>query len=541
MLHDLALVAPQLILLFAALFTLVVDPFLHTNTDARRFWGWFGAAFAALAIVAAALLWKFGPFEMQTPAFAHHISASRYSLFFVALVSLCSLVTHLASPRYLVEQGASYGEYYALVHFATFGMACMVAAESIITLFMALEIMSMSVYVLVAFKRGSVASVEAGMKYFIMGSVASALLLYGTAFVYGLAGSTNYIDIGRTLAKPIAGGDLWLGLAMMLVGAAFLFKVAAAPFHMWAPDAYEGAPTPITGLMASGVKVAGFAALLKFVYAGMAGPAMAAMHQHLPHILATVAVLSMTVGNLLALTQRSVKRTLAYSSVAHAGYILLGCVAYVADPTLAGYQQPSGAVPFYLVGYALASLAAFAALASVGKNGEELTGEGQLIGMGRRHPLAGAVLGLAMISLAGVPPTLGFFGKLQLVRDVLGVDGGKYLPHVVILVLNSVVSAYYYLRVTVYVYMRPEGRLPREYVRESSLDWAMGLTAAGLLVVGALPGRAMNLGLASVATIRTATATSHLAYERLAPGAQKTAAPLAVAPADAAAAQAKAP
>jgi len=520
MLHDLALTAPQLVLLFAALFNLVVDPFLPAGEASRRFWGWFGAVMAAIAIGAAALLWLYGPFEMETTAFAHHISATRYSLFFVALVSATALVTHLASPRYLVEQGVSYGEYYALVNFAAFGMACMVAAESLITLFISLEIMSLSIYVLVAFKRTSKASAEAGMKYFILGSVASALFLYGSAFVFGLAGGVSYIEVQRALAKTIANGDLWLGLAVLLVGAAFLFKVAAAPFHMWAPDAYEGAPTPVTGFMASGVKVAAFAALLKLLYAGLSGPALADLHVALPKVIATVAVLSMTVGNLIALTQTSVKRTLAYSSVAHAGYLLLGCVATVADPALPGYLQPSGAVPFYLVGYAVASLAAFAALAAIGKDGEELTGEGQLIGLGRRHPFAGAVLGLAMISLAGVPPTLGFFGKLQLARDVLAVDDGKYLPHIIILVLNSAVSAYYYLRITVYVYMRPEGRLQREYVREPSLGWAMALTAFATLAIGALPGRAMTVGLRSVAAIRTGTATAQLRFERAPQGAQ---------------------
>lgn len=525
MMHDLALTAPLLILLFAALFTLVVDPFLQVDESSRRFWGWFGAAFAGLAIIATAVLWKFGPFEMHTPAFAYHLSASRYSLFFVALVSLCALVTHLSSPRYLVEQGTSYGEFYALVNFAAFGMACMVSAESLITLFLSLEIMSMSVYVLVAFKRTSLASVEAGIKYFVMGSVASALLLYGMAFVFGLAGGVNYVDIARALAKPAAGNELWLALAVLLVGAAFLFKVAAAPFHMWAPDAYEGAPTPVTGLMSSAVKAAGFAALLKFLYAAASGPAMQQLHIELPKVLATLAVLSMTVGNLLALTQRNVKRVLAYSSVAHAGYLLLGCVAVVADPNLAGYGRPTGAVPFYLVGYGVASLAAFAALAAVGKNGEELAGESQLAGLGRRHPLAGAVLSLAMISLAGVPPTLGFFGKLQLVRDVLAVDDGKYLPHVIILVLNSVVSAYYYLRVTVFVYMRPDAKLQREYVRETSLNWAMGICAAILLFVGAMPDRALQLGINAAASVRTGVSAANLAYEQMPNGPNAALAP----------------
>ncbi len=522
MLHDLALTTPLLILLFAALFTLVVDPFLPIQVENRRFWGYFGAAASLMAVVAAAVMWKYGPHEMQTAAFGYHISASGYSLFFVALVSLCAALTHLASPRYLEEHDMAYGEYFALLHFATFGMATMVSAESLITLFIGLEIMSMSVYVLVAFKRTSAASVEAGMKYFIMGSVASALLLYGTAFLYGLSGGTSFIEIQRALVTPgLGNNDLWLGLAVALTGAAFLFKVAAAPLHMWAPDAYEGAPTPITGFMASAVKVAGFAAFLKYLYACLTGPAMADLHAQLPSILATLAVVSMTLGNLVALSQRSAKRTLAYSSIAHAGYLLLGTVAWVADPNLPGYQQPGGAVPFYLVGYALASLAAFGALTAVGKGGEEQTGEAQLIGMGRQYPFAGAVLGLAMISLAGVPPTLGFFGKLQLARDVLAVDDAKYLPHIIILVLNSVVSAYYYLRITVWVYMRPEPRVAREYIKEPSLHWAMGIAAAGLLLIGFLPQRAMDIGLRSVKQIRTGVALQHLQYEQAAPGEKK--------------------
>jgi NADH-quinone oxidoreductase subunit N len=357
------------------------------------------------------------------------------------------------------------------------------------------------------------------MKYFVLGSVASALLLYGMAFLYGLSGGLNFVDIQRALAKGGQGQDLWLSLAVLMTAAALLFKIAAAPFHMWAPDAYEGAPTPVTGLMSSAVKVAGVAALLKFLYPLLSGPAMATLHGNLPKILATLAVVSMTVGNVMALSQTSVKRVLAYSSVAHAGYLLLGALASTADAQLPGYSNPTGAVPFYLVGYALASLAAFAALTAVGKDGEEQTTEAQLVGMGRQHPFAGAVLALAMLSLAGVPPTLGFFGKLQILRDVLAVEDGKYLPYVVMLVLNSVVAAYYYLRITVYIYMKPEPGQPKQYIREPSLQWAMGLTAVAILVLGAMPQRAIDMSRRGGATIRGGHARAHLLYEQRAGGA----------------------
>jgi NADH-quinone oxidoreductase subunit N len=283
---------------------------------------------------------------------------------------------------------------------------------------------------------------------------------------------------------------------------------------MWAPDAYEGAPTPVTGFMAAGVKIAAFAALLKVLYGAVQGPGAALLHFPLPKLLATLAVITMTVGNILALSQRNAKRMLAYSAVAHAGYLLLGCVAAVPDGTLAGYFAPGGAVPFYLVGYALATLAGFAALAVVGKGGEEMTGQAQLLGLGRHYPLAGAVLGLAMISLAGVPPTLGFFGKLELIREVLRVDDGAYLPHVVILVLNSVVAAYYYLGVTVAVYMRPEGKSERTYVRDTGLTWAMGALAAAILALGALPGRAISVSTKSAAAVRPGVTAQHVAHAR---------------------------
>jgi NADH-quinone oxidoreductase subunit N len=190
-------------------------------------------------------------------------------------------------------------------------------------------------------------------------------------------------------------------------------------------------------------------------------------------------------------------------------------VVWNKDPLLGDpYQVAGAAVPFYLVGYALASLAAFAALTTLGKDGEEMTTENQLVGLGRRHPMAGAVLALAMLSLAGVPPTLGFFGKLELLREVLKTDGGKYLPHAIILVLNSVVSAYYYLRVTVWIYMKPEGRVQREYVREPSLSWAMGITAAAILVIGALPSRTIQLAWHAGHGLRTGAATQHLLHAR---------------------------
>ena len=519
MLHDLTLTAPMLLVLLGAMFTLLVDPFLgeggkrDPDGPARHFWGHLGAVISFAALAAALALWWTGPHEMQTVAFSTHLSASNFSLFFVGLIAVCTALTLLASPRYLEAHGIAFGEYYALVLFAAFGMMIMVSAESMLTLFVGLETMSLAVYVLAAFKRRSLASVEAGMKYFIMGAVASALLLYGMAFVYGLAGGTSYVEIGRAMAGELAGPRVYLSLAIVMTLAAFLFKVAAVPFHMWTPDAYEGAPTPVTGFMASGVKVAAFGALLKFLYVAAAGAGMEKLPIELPTLLAWIAVITMTVGNLLALPQTNVKRVLAYSAVAHAGYLLLGCVAMSADPNLTGYGLPGGAVPFYLVGYALASLAAFAALSTVGRGGQELTRESELAGLGWRYPFAGAVLALAMFSLAGVPPTLGFFGKLSLIQGVLSVEEGRYLPFIIVMILNSVVSAYYYLRVTVYVYMRPATDDQPEPLRSSGLTWAMALAAGAIVAIGVLPGRTMSAAGRAGAGVRTAAVTAHIQHK----------------------------
>lgn len=516
MLHDLALSSPLLLLLLAALFTLLVDPFLSDTDRAtdNRFWGYLGAAMSFLAFLATATLWLTGPHEMETVAFAYHLSVTPFTLFFAMIIIMCGMLTHLSSPRYLEEQGVSHAEYYALLHFASFGMLTMVGAESLLTLFIGLETMSLAIYVLAAFKRGSQASIEAGMKYFLMGAVASAFLLYGTALLFGLCGGTSYVDIERALASPIGDNRLYLSLAIVFVGGAFMFKVAAVPFHMWTPDAYEGAPTPVAGFMASAVKVAAFGAFLKLLFAVITGQALAGLAMPLAQGLAVIAVITMTVGNLLALPQRNVKRLLGYSAVAHAGYLLLGCVAYIDDPALgAPYVLPGSNVLFYLVGYAFASLAAFGALVTVGARGEEMTREAQLAGLGRRYPFAGAVLTLAMLSLAGVPPTLGFFGKFQLVREVLSVDDGKYLPYVIIMIINSIVSAFYYLRVTVYVYMSPESALERKYIRETSLTWSMGIAAGALLLIGILPGRFIEMSEVAAHSVRTRHAATHLAQE----------------------------
>ncbi len=303
--------------------------------------------------------------------------------------------------------------------------------------------MSLSLYVMVGFRRNQLESNEAALKYFLLGAFASGFLLYGIALLYGATGATDLGRIGDFLGGSPLGRDPLVLVGGLLVLTGFLFKVAAVPFHMWTPDAYQGAPTSVTGFMSAGAKAAGFAALLRVLLRAL--PSLA--HDWQP-LLAVVAMLTMTVGNVTALLQNNLKRMLAYSSIAHAGYLLVAIVA--------GNAEGSAAAVFYLAVYSAMNLGAFALLTMLGRGGDEPVLVSDLAGLGFRQPLLGLALTLFMVSLGGIPPTAGFMGKVLVFGAA--VKAGLVWPLVVVGVLNSVVSVYYYLRVTVALYMRsPEG------------------------------------------------------------------------------------
>jgi len=365
-----------------------------------------------------------------------------FTLFFTLLFCAIALVSVLISWDYVKRLWLPSAEYYALLLCATLGMVVMAASNDLITVFLGLELMSLALYVMVGIRRGQLESNEAALKYFLLGAFASGFLLYGIALIYGATGSTNLKAISAFLTdSPVSASPLFLcGALLLLVG--FGFKVAVVPFHMWTPDAYEGAPTSVTAFMSAGAKAAGFAALLR-VAMSVLGEVQADWRP----VLAWLAMITMTVGNVTALLQSNVKRMLAYSSIAHAGYVLVAVTA--------GGQAGASAALFYLAVYSFMNLGAFGILALLGREQDERVLVADLAGLGFRQPVLGIAMTVFMISLGGIPPTAGFMGKVYVFGAALQ---AHLIPLVIVGVLNSVVSVFYYLRITVALYMEePQG------------------------------------------------------------------------------------
>jgi NADH-quinone oxidoreductase subunit N len=379
------------------------------------------------------------------------------------------------SISYLDATDIRPGEYYALILFAAVGMVLMAAATDLIVIFLALETMSIAVYVLAGIWRQRLQSNEAALKYFLLGAFASGFFLYGVALVYGATGS---VQLGKIAAHVSANGSstlLLIGIALLVVG--FGFKVAAAPFHVWTPDVYEGAPTTITVFMAVGVKAAAFAAFARvFLHA------LGAVHGEWHWILWGLAVLTMTVGNITALVQNNIKRMLAYSSIAHAGYLL---VAMVAGKDLGG-----AALLYYLAAYALMNFGAFAVVIAVGRQGEPNEDFTDYAGLGFRYPALSMAMTIFMLSLTGVPPLVGFTGKFYIFSAA--VKAG-YVWLAVIGVLNSVISVYYYVRVVVTMYMQEGTKDIEALSARPALAAAILIAAIGTVVLGVFPSASISL------------------------------------------------
>ncbi len=360
------------------------------------------------------------------------------------------------------------------------------AAGDALSLFLGLETMSIGAYAMTAFRRASARSGEGALKYFLLGSFAAAVLIYGFALLYGATGHTDLAGIGA--AARTAGGRspmFIMGASLVLVG--MLFKVSAVPFHAWTPDAYEGAPTPATTFMAVAVKAGAFAMLLRVLILSLGDPGWTSWATGWPPVVATLAALTMTVANLVAGRQESVKRMLAYSSIAHAGYLLVGVTAIMQDPARA-----SASVLYYLLAYTVSTAGAFGALILCGSRGREAVSYEDLSGLGRRHPAPALAFALFLVSLAGVPPTAGFFGKWFIFKTAI--ESGLYWLAIVGL-LNSVVGAYYYLRVLVYMYMRePAAGAPVAIpMRSGYVTAALIVSAILVLALGLTPTRYLDL------------------------------------------------
>lgn len=411
------------------------------------------------------------------------------------LVLAAGLVATLLSPAYAQNAGHAHGEYYALIAFSVVGMAVMVMAGDLFTFFLGLETMSVAVYALTGLRQNDPRSPEAALKYFLMGAFATGFLLFGITLIYGATGSVALSELQQSLRPSAVGDDPMLGMGLVLVLVGFGFKVAAVPFHMWAPDTYEGAPTPVAGFMAVGVKAAAFVGLLRIVIVGLQGTGSA--DPIWVTMLSAMAVATIVVGNAMALVQQNVKRMLAYSSISHAGYALIGVVA-----AAKGVDSAGVAVLFYLTGYTFMTLGAFGVLTFLERRdgGFEAERFGAYAGTGFRHPALGAAMSLFMVALAGLPPTGGFFGKLYLFSAALEA-GDLYL--VLVAVFGSIVSVYYYLRVIVAFYMRDNADPGPTPTATGSPQLSLGLAISAVFIVllGVFPAAWIGVTRAAIASL----------------------------------------
>ncbi|HEU5218560.1 MAG TPA: NADH-quinone oxidoreductase subunit N [Gemmatimonadales bacterium] len=486
---------PEIALTIGAMIVLLVNAWRNRTAGDSRLSGYLALASLVPSAIALGSLWAGGA-RAEGPAYMVALDPYRFAA--MGLILAATAGTILLSLGYLEREGLIAPEYYSLVLFAASGMMFMAGAEDLIVLFLGLEVMSVSVYVLAGFNRGSVFSAEAALKYFLVGAFASAFLLYGIALVWGATGSTGLTEIGTRLSAGEVPVLAKLGLGLLLIGMGF--KVASVPFHMWAPDVYDGSPTPVTGYMATGVKAAAFLALARILYEAFP----AAIDAWQP-VVAALAVASMVVGNLVALSQRSLKRMLAYSSIAHAGYLLTALWP--------GTRLGSGATLLYLAGYALTSLAVFGILGVLGRGGERDVTLDSIAGLARRRPWLAFALAVCMLSLLGFPGTFGFVGKWAILAAVVE---AKQVVLAVILVLTSLVSAGYYLPVVMSVYMRePAGAeshsgsgLPRPAVI------TVALAVAIVLLVGILPASALASAMDTAGSLGAAGATPIVGFGR---------------------------
>ncbi len=416
-----------------------------------------------------------------------------YSNFFNILFLASAALTACASLRYLDNEGLQHPEYYVLLITSALGMMLMASAIDLIVIFIALELMSLAVYTLVGFRRADRKCNEAAIKYFILGSAASAVLLYGSALLYGSTGTLSIKGIADFMGAHQGAMPPVFSLGSWLVILGFLFKVASVPFHMWMPDVYEGAPAPVTGFMTTGLKAAAFATFLRvFISFGYGKNVSSLVQVHVHDIIWVSAVLTMVVGNVVALTQTNLKRMLAYSSIAHSGYLLIGLL------TGAHSEQGYSGVVLYLVSYAVMNLGAFIILTVIASKGDAGLNLHDLSGLSRRHPWLAFSMAVFMFSMAGVPPTAGFFAKYLLFYSAIQA-GETWL--VVIAVLCSAISVYYYLRVLVFMYMRDPVGAPQGLRVSIWSTAAVGAMVLLTLQIGILPERMMTAAKRAVASL----------------------------------------
>ena len=471
---DMMRILPEIVLCVFAVAIMVMEPFV--GAAHKRLLGWVSLLGLAAAGGAVARL-SLHP-EAMGPAFGGAVSADEFSFYFIYLFLLVAALVILGSMNYLDREHSQHGEFYALVLMGTVGMCFMAASTDLMMIFLGLEISSISTYILAGYRRGDTLSNEASLKYFLLGSFATAFLLYGIALVYGLTGTTNLLGASARLNQP-AHWTAFTEAALVLMFVGLAFKLSVAPFQVWAPDVYQGAPAPVTAFLSVGPKAAAFAVLLR-IFLGSFSTASTSSFW----ILWISAVLTMCVGNLGALWQTNVKRLLAYSSIAHAGYVLVGVTAGGVSGVL-----------YYLVAYALMNAGAFILIAHLSGDGERLVQIEDYKGLASARPAVAACLTVFLLSLAGFPTTAGFLGKFYLFRAAIH---SHLVGLTVIALLNSVVSVYYYFKIIVAMYMH-EGKTE---TANAALPWpvrtALALSILGIFYLGLAPDA--FVGLSNLAT-----------------------------------------
>jgi len=485
---DYVSILPEIVLSIFGLIIMMLDPVMDERRSQRTLGG--VALVGGILTMAATVFqgYYLGHTGFSGFAFWNMVKVDAFSIFFHFVVAAVTILVILASYEYMEVQQIRAGEYYGLLLFGAVGMDLMSSAVELVLIFVALEISSIATYILAGFRRRSAISAESSVKYFLLGSFATSFFLYGVALMFGATGSTSISTIGEALSQfELGHGPMlaYVGVALMFVGLAF--KVAAAPFHIWTPDVYEGAPSPVVAFMSTAPKAAVFAVLLRIMFQG-----------HAPGrvwLIWVVAALSMTIGNIAALVQETVKRLLAYSSIAHAGYLLM---AFAVWPS-ADAKNGIAAAMFYTASYAVMNVGAFAVVGHFASQGERYVTIEDYAGLGKRSPVLAAVFTMFLLSLIGIPAFGGFFAKFYVFSAALQQN---LVGLVIIGVINSAIAAYYYLRIIVVMYMRE----PREEIPVApipvGLGFALGLSLAATIYLGVLPNRVLEYASRSVELLR---------------------------------------
>ena len=466
---------PEYILTAAGILIMLAEPCLKPDSS-RKPLGWI-AILGTLGAGIASAYQTFFASDHALRAFSNNIQVDTFSIFFHLLISAVVLVTLLGSLDYFEGKASHAGEYFALVLFGAVGMMLMTCSVELLMVFIGLEISSIASYIMAGMRKGKPTASESSVKYFLLGSFATAFFLYGIALAFGATGSTSISAIAAALGATATPRLAFMALAMIIIGLGF--KVSAAPFHVWTPDVYQGAPAPVVGLMSTAPKAAAFAVLLRITFSGFPG-----MQHRWSILMWVLAALSMTIGNLGALLQRDVKRMLAYSSIAHAGYLL---VAFTAFP-----QEGIAAALFYTATYAAMNVGAFAVITQIGGFNETSRTIDDYTGIALKRPVLAAVFAFFLLSLIGIPFTGGFFGKFYVFSAAIGA-GHVWLA--VVGLLNSGIACFYYLRLLAAMYSRKESTHHEAEIRSVSLPAAIGLTLAAVatLVLGILPGNVLEM------------------------------------------------